>query len=157
MRIHRRQLLCRCHTRFPLDFIKHHDKFCALGGCGDHGSNGDRASARAIAYILSRGLPVIDQPLIDTDPKKALSTAVERGLSRLCAGLGAMSNKLSGPLKIDSSVDTTLRAALLQFALGEGQSAKETAKLIGSDDLLRARLAQMVEDHFGLKSDVLAM
>jgi hypothetical protein len=54
-------------------------------------------------------------------------------------------------------VDTTLRAALLQFALGEGQSAKETAKLIGSNDLLRARLAQMVEDHFGLKSDVLAM
>jgi hypothetical protein len=139
-----------------VDFIKHHDKFCSLqGGCGDVGTNGDRAAGRVIGYVLSRDLPIIDEPLIVTNPKKALSAAAERGISRLCFGLGATSNKLEGPLKASATVDAALRAALLQFALGESNAAKETAALISSDDLFRERLAELVQDHFGLRSELL--
>lgn len=143
------------HQCRDVDFIKHHDQYCALGGgCGEIGSDGSRAAGRVMAYVLSRGLAVIDQPLIESE-KKALSGAAEQGLSYLCFGLGAVSGKLSGPLKADVDVDFALRAALLQFAIGEVKSAKETVKLIGSDGLLRDRLAVLVQDHFKLKSDVL--
>jgi hypothetical protein len=109
-----------------------------------------------MAYVLSRRLDVIDRPLTVTDPKPALSFAAERGLSRICLGLGAVSSKLSGSLKTDASVDAALRATLLQYAIGDGKAAKETAKLIGSDDLLRGRLAELVHDHFKLETNVFA-
>jgi hypothetical protein len=139
-----------------VDFIKHHADFCAIGGCHEQGKEGDGAAGRVIAYILSRKARAIDKPLIVTDPKKALSFGVERGLSQICLALGAISKKLNGPLKLDTSVDATLRAAMLQYAIGERKAAKETVALIGSDDLFHQRLAAMVEAHFGLKSDVLA-
>jgi hypothetical protein len=100
-------------------------------------------------------MAVIDKPLIETDPKKALSTAVERGLSHICMALGAISGKLSGPLASSTNVDSALRAALLQYAEGERKAANETVKLIGSDDLFKKRLGVMVESHFGLKSSFL--
>ena len=138
------------------DFIRHHAQYCAIGGCQDQGKEGDGAAGRVIAYVLSRKTSAIDKPLIVTDPKKSLSTAVERGLSQICMALGAISGKLKGPLKSDDNVDAALRAALLQYAEGERKAANETTKLIGSDDLFRRRLGSMVEDHFGLKSDLLA-
>jgi hypothetical protein len=141
-----------------VDFINHHAQFyCAIGGCQDQGKQGDGAAGRVIAYILSRKMDAIDKPLIGTDSKKALSSAVDMGLSRICLALGAVSNNFNGPLKSDASVDAALRAALLQYAEGEPNAAKETAKLIGSDDLFRERLGALVEAHFGLKSDVLAV
>lgn len=141
-----------CHK---VDFIKHHAQYCALGGCQEQGKPGDGAAGRVIAYILSRKLTAIDKPLIVTDPKKALSFAVDRGLSRICLALGAMSGKFDGPLESHANVDAVLRAALLQYAIGEPDVAKETTKLIGSVDLFRDRLGTMVEAHFGLKSDAL--
>jgi hypothetical protein len=138
-----------------VDFIRHHAQLCALGGCHEQGKEGDGAGGRVIAYLLARETGVLDKPLVEVDPKKALSTAVERGLSHICMALGAISGKLSGPLKLDASVDTALRAALLQYAEGERKAANETTKLIGSDDLFRERLGAMVKDHFGLKSTVL--
>jgi hypothetical protein len=38
---------------------------------------------------------------------------------------------------------------------GDQKLARDTAKLIGSDDLLRKRLAVLVRGHFGLDSSVL--
>jgi hypothetical protein len=143
------------HDCRKVEFIRHHAQLCALGGCHEQGKEGDGAGGRVIAYILSRETEALDKPLVETDPKKALSTAVERGLSHICMALGTISGRLSGPLTSDSSVDAALRAALLQYAIGERTAANETTKLIGSDDLFRARLATMVEDHFGLKSTVL--
>ncbi|MET4066812.1 hypothetical protein ABID58_001595 [Bradyrhizobium sp. S3.2.6] len=139
-----------------VDFIRHHAQLCSIGGCYEQGKEGDGAAGRVIAYILSRDTQASDKPLIITDPKKALSTAIERGLSQICMALEAISGKLNGPLKLDGSVDSALRAALLQYAEGERKAATETAKLIGSDKLFRERLGAMVEGHFGLKSDVLA-
>jgi hypothetical protein len=130
--------------------------FCALpGGCNDLGSDGQSATVRVMAYVLSGGLRVIDRPLIETAPKKAFSTAATRGISSLCAGLDAESGKLSGPLKADTNVDAALRAAMLQLAAGDDQLARETAKLIGSDELLKKRLAALVRGHFGFESSVL--
>jgi hypothetical protein len=91
-----------------------------------------------------------------TNPKKALSFGVDRGLSRILLVLGASVGELEGPLKTDVSVDAALRAALLQYATGEVNAAKQTASLIGSDEIFRKRLSNLVEDHFGLKSEVLA-
>ena len=139
-----------------VDFIRHHAQFCAIGGCSDQGKEGDGAAGRVIAYILSRKTGVIDAPLIVTAPKKVLSSAVERGLSRICMALGAISGKLNGPLNSNTSVDAALRAAMLQYAEGERNAAVETVKLIGSDDLFRKRLGSMVEAHFGVKSEVMA-
>lgn len=124
--------LSDCHK---VDFIKHHDIYCSIGGCNDRGKEGDRAAGRIIAYILSRGTNIIDDPLITTKPKKALSFAVDRGLSRTLFALGASAGKLEGPLKTDVSVDAALRAALLQYATGEVNAAKQTASLIGSDEI----------------------
>jgi hypothetical protein len=140
-----------------VDFIKHHAQLCALGGCRDQGKAGDAAAGRVIAYLLSRKSGVIDKPLIVVEPKKALSFAVDRGLSEICTALGATSKKLAGPLKLDPSIDACLRAAMLQYAEGEPEAAKATAKLISSDDLLIGRLGAMVEEHFGLKSDILSL
>jgi hypothetical protein len=143
------------HDCRKVDFIKHHAQLCALGGCYEQGKEGDGAGGRVIAYLLSRKTDVIDKPLVENDPKKARSSAVERGLSHMCMALGAISGKLSGPLNSNASVDSILRAALLQYAEGERKSAIETVKLIGSDELFRRRLGSMVEGHFGLKSSVL--
>jgi len=88
------------HQCKKIDFKKHHAMFCALpGGCNDLGGDGESAAGRVMAYVLSRCLRGIDLPLIETTPKKALSTAAERGISSLCAALDAESGKLSGPLK----------------------------------------------------------
>jgi len=113
--------LSDCHK---VDFIKHHDIYCSIGGCNDRGKEGDRAAGRIIAYILSRGTNIIDDPLITTKPKKALSFAVDRGLSRTLFALGASAGKLEGPLKTDVSVDAALRAATLPapvFCIGGGE------------------------------------
>ena len=85
-----------CHK---VDFIRHHAQYCAIGGCQEQGKEGDGAAGRVIAYILSRKMDAIDEPLIVTDPKKSLSQAVERGLSHIQLALGAISPKLNGPLK----------------------------------------------------------
>ncbi|WP_284273981.1 hypothetical protein [Bradyrhizobium iriomotense] len=139
-----------------VDFIKHHAQLCAIGGCAEQGKDGDGAAGRVIAYILSRGSTAIDKPLIVTDPKKALSSGVERGLSHVRMALGAISKKLNGPLKSAASVDPILHAALLQYALGERKAANQTTALIGSDELFRERLSTMVEAHFDLKSESLS-
>jgi transposase len=55
--------LSDCHK---VDFIKHHDTYCSIGGCNDRGKDGDRAAGRIIAYVLSRGINIIDDPLITT-------------------------------------------------------------------------------------------
>jgi hypothetical protein len=55
---------------------------------------------------------------------KALSFAVDRGLSRILFALGASAGNLEGPLKTDVSVDAALRAALLQYAAGELDAAQ---------------------------------
>jgi hypothetical protein len=143
--------LSDCHK---VDFIKHHDAYCSIGGCNDRGKDGDRAAGRVIAYVLSRGINIIDDPLITTKPKKALSFAVYRGLWRILFALGASAGNLEGSLKTDVSVDAALRAALLQYAAGELDAAKQTASLIGSGEIFRRRLSNLVEDHFGLKSEV---
>jgi hypothetical protein len=145
--------LSDCHK---VDFIKHHDAYCSIGGCNDRGKDGDRAAGRVIAYVLSRGINIIDDPLITTKPKKALSFAVYRGLWRILFALGASAENLEGSLKTDVSVDAALRAALLRYAAGELDAAKQTASLIGSGEIFRRRLSNLVEDHFGLKSEVLA-
>jgi len=139
-----------------MDFIKHHANYCAIGGCNDKGKEGDNAAGRVIAYVLSRQTAAIDKPLIVTDPKKALSAGVERGVARICLALGAVGKKLNGPLTSIADVDATLRAALLQYALDEPKAALETAGLISSSDLFYERLAHMINQHFGLKSAWLA-
>jgi hypothetical protein len=138
-----------------VEFIKHHDVYCALGGCNDRGKDGSRSAGRVIAHILSRSTSAIDEPLVDTDPKRALSAGVDTGLQRIQLALKAMSGKLDGALKSNDSVDAVLRAALLQLASGEVNAAVETTRLIGSDDIFRKRLAAMVKEHFGLESEVL--
>ena len=138
-----------------IDFIRHHDQFCSIGGCNDRGKTGERAAGRVVAQILSRNLTSINKPLMITDPKKALSNGVETGLSRIVIALQADSGKLDGPLKSNESVDAALRAALLQYASGQASAAIDTASLIGSDDIFRKRLAKMVENHFGVQSSVL--
>jgi hypothetical protein len=122
-----------------VEFIKHHDDFCALGGCNDRGKDGAGAAGRVIAQILSRDISTIDKPLIETDPEKALSSGVDTGLSRILNALKATSGTLDGPLKSHDSVDAALRAALLQYASGEASAAVETASLVGSDDIFRKR------------------
>ena len=139
-----------------VDFIKHHPIYCAMGGCNDRGKTGERAAGRVVAQILSRKITTINEQLIVTEPKKALSDGVEFGLSRILNVLKANAGKLDGPLKSEDRVDAVLRAALLQHASGELNAAIETASLIKSDDIFRARLAAIVEDHFGLKSKLLA-
>lgn len=140
-----------------VSFIKHHDLYCSSGGCNDLGKTGERAAGRIIAQILSLDSSAIDDPLTVTEPKRALSTAVDLGLTRIRSVLGATSGKLKGPLNSNASVDAALRAALLQHAHGETVAAQQTTSLIGSDDLFRRRLAALVEDHFGLKSSVLSV
>jgi hypothetical protein len=135
-----------------VDFIKHHADYCAIGGCNDKGKEGDAAAGRVIAYVLSRQIAAIDKSLIVTDPKKALSFGVERGVARISLMLGAVAKKLKGPLTSNADIDAALRAALLQYALGELKAASETAGLILSSDLFYERLSHMVEQHFGLKS-----
>jgi hypothetical protein len=135
-----------------IDFIKHHNDFCSMGGCNDRGKTGERAAGRVTAQILARNITAVNDALIRTEPKKALSDGVEMGLSRIVRALKADSGKLKGPLKSDDSVDAVLRAALLQHAGGQLNAAIETISLIGSDDIFRQRLAKMVEKHFGIKS-----
>jgi hypothetical protein len=138
-----------------VDFIKHHPVYCALGGCNDRGKDGERAAGRVVAQILSRNITTINQQLIVTEPKKALSDGVEVGLLRILKVLKADLGKLDGPLQTQDRVDAVLRAALLQHASGELNAAIETASLIKSDDIFRTRLAAIVKDHFGIKSYVL--
>jgi hypothetical protein len=90
-----------------------------------------------------------------TEPRQSLSFAAESGLSRLMLRLGAMSNKLDGALKSETSADAALRAALLQIAVGDKDGARRTARLIGSGDLVRRRLAKLSFDRFGIETDIL--
>jgi hypothetical protein len=144
------------HQCKKVDFIKHHDMYCAVpGGCDDLKSDGAKAAGRVMAYLLSRGFRVIDRPLTETVPKKALSIAAERGISSICEGLDAESGKLSGPLHAETNVHVVLRAALQQFAVGDVTLAQATANLIGSDVLFRKGLAALVRSHFGLESSTL--
>jgi hypothetical protein len=140
-----------------VDFVLHHRNQCALhgSGCRDKGANGDDASVRFMAYILARDIDCVDNAMKVTEPRERLSVAAESGLSKLMIQLGAMSNKLDGALKSERSAEAALRAALLQIAVGDKYGAKRTAKLIGSDDLLRGELAKISFDRFGLKTDVL--
>ena len=105
-----------------------------------------------LAFLLSRGLRGFNDSLIETNPKDALSTAAERGILQAYKHL---SGGLGGPATTNDNVDAALRAALLQLAVGETPLAQATAKLIGSDDLLRGRLAELVKSHFKLDSTVL--
>jgi hypothetical protein len=141
-----------------VDFVKHHPRQCALpgGGCRDKGTSGNDAAARVVAYILARDIDCVDHALKVAEPKERLSDATEQGLSWIMLRLGAISSKLEGPLKSEESTNAALRAALLQVAVGDTAGAKRTAHLIGSDDLVRKRLAQIILDRFGFSSDTLA-
>jgi hypothetical protein len=141
------------HFCKKIDFILHHDRFCAApGGCGELGSDGTKAAGRLLALLLSRGFRGFNDSLIETIPKSTLSTAAERGILQAYRQLFG---GVSGPAKTNGDADTALRAALLQFAVGETALAQATAKLIGSDDLLRERLAELVKRHFKLETSVL--
>ena len=141
------------HFCKKIDFILHHDRFCAApGGCGDLGSDGTKAAGRLLAFLLSRGFRGFNELLIETVPKSALSTAAERGISQAYRQL---SGSNAGPANANDDVDAALRAALLQYAVGETVLAQATAKLISSDDLLRRRLAELVKSHFKLETSVL--
>lgn len=141
------------HQCKRMDFIKHHDWFCAApGGCDDLKSSGEKAGGRVMAFLLSRGFRIVDGTLIVTEPKRALSTAAERGISNIHDELSGLAN---GPLKAEASIDAALRSALLQFAVGDIKLAQATVKLIGSDDLLTQRLSALVKNHFNLEASVL--
>ena len=122
-----------------VDFIKHHDRFCSMGGCNDLGKDGYQAAGRMIAYILSRGANVLK---LDKAP-------VDRGLFDIRVSLGASAGKLKGPLKFDVSVDAVLRAALLQYAMGEAGAAKQTASLVASDEIFENRLSKLAKTTLG--------
>jgi hypothetical protein len=141
------------HYCKKVDFILHHDKFCAApGGCGELGHDGTNAAGRVLAFLLARGFRGFNDTLIDTEPKTALSTAAERGILHAYEQISA---DLGGPAKTNDNVDAALCAALLQLAIGEATLAQATAKLIGSDDLLTRRLAELVKRHFKLESTAL--
>lgn len=141
------------HYCKKIDFILHHEKFCAApGGCGDLGHDGTRAAGTILAFLLSRGFRGFNETLIETKPSDSLSKAAERGILQAYRQL---SGALSGPAKTNDHVDVALRAALLQLAVGETALAQATAKLIGSDGLLRRRLAELVKGHFKLETAVL--
>jgi hypothetical protein len=140
-----------------VDFVLHHPRQCAVhgGGCRDKGSDGHDAAARFMAYVLARDIDCVDDAMKITEPRQGLSFAAESGLMRLMLRLDAISNKLGGALKSETSADAALRAALLQFAVGDKDGAKRTACLIGSDDLVRHRLAKLSFDRFGIETDIL--
>lgn len=141
------------HFCKKIDFVKHHEKMCAApGGCGQLGQDGTNAAGRVLAFLLSRDLRGLNDTLIVTDPKAALSTAAQRGILKAYEDL---SRNLGGPAKSNDDVDAALRAALLQLAAGEETHAQATAKLIRSDDLLCRRLAELVKRHFKLESTAL--
>lgn len=146
--------LDRCRA---VEFVKHHDHYCALGArnCSELGSAGHKAMARLLAYILARDISCVDDALTVTEPKAALSMSAESGFSYLALGLGVGSNKLKGPLKEKGNVDAVLRAALIHFALGDKKQAKITAGLIGSDSLLLRRLAKLARIRFGYEAETL--
>jgi hypothetical protein len=141
-----------------VDFVQHHHNQCALydRNCRDKGAHGRGAAARFMAYVLARDLDCVDNAMKTFEPKENLTFAADLGLSTLVLWLGAMSDKLDGPLKSEASADAVLRAALLQIAVGDKTGAKATASLIGSADLLRRRLAKLSFDRFGVETDVLA-
>jgi hypothetical protein len=122
-----------------VDFIKHHDRICSIGGCNDLGKDGYQAAGRVIAYILSRGTNVI----------KLEKASLDRGLFEIRVSLGASAGKLAGPIKVDVNVDAVLRAALLQYAMGEFSAAKQTASFIGSDEIFKNRLSNLAKTTLG--------
>jgi hypothetical protein len=143
------------HYCKKIDFIRHHDKYCAApGGCGELGHDRTNPASRVLAFLLSGGLRDFNDTLVVTEPKTALSTAAERGILRAYEQLSA---ELSGPVKSNESVDAALLAALLQLAVGEATLAQATAKVIGSDDLLCRRIAELVKRHFELESTALKL
>lgn len=139
-----------------VDFVQHHPNQCALhgGGCRDKGTDGYNAAARFMAYVLARDIDCVDDAMKVVEPNERMSSAADQGLSWLMVRLGAISNKLEGPLKSKDGAEVALRAALLQLTHGDTSGAKRTARLIGSDDLVRNCLAEISFERFGLK-DVL--
>jgi hypothetical protein len=141
--------LCR-----KVEFIKHHPYYCAVDpqSCDFMDDPGHRAAARVMAWLLAREIDVIDDALREGPD---LSHHGDLGLTQLIMMLGAGNGRLKGPLRRKARTEAALRAALLQLALGDQVAAKDTTRLIGSDEHVVRALVRLAKDHFGFRPQAL--
>jgi hypothetical protein len=137
-----------------VEFIQHHPRYCAVDpkSCEFMNDPGHRAAARVMAWLLARDIDTVDEALREGPD---LSQAADLGLTHLVTMLGAGNGRLKGPLRRKTRTEAALRAALLQLALGDQGAAKDTTRLIGSDEHVVRALVRLAKDHFGFRPQAL--
>ena len=135
-----------------LDFVKHHPNMCAVDWqtCTERGQEGDVSAARVIAGVLARDSTAIDHLLVNSNGDD-VSWAMDTGLCRIPFVLDAVSEKLDGPLKQKASIDSVLRAALLQLSAGDPGAARTTVGLVTNDKALLKSLSRVTHQRLGVK------
>ena len=101
-----------------------------------------------MAWLLARDIDAVDQALREGSD---LSDQADLGLQQAIMMLGAGNSRLKGPLRKKTRTEAAVRAALLQLALGDQTGARDTTRLMASDDHVVGALVRLCEDHFGFR------
>ena len=138
------------------DFISHHSSICRPNGrgCPDFETTSEKVGGQVMAFLLGNGLHTIDHVLKQpsrSDPDRALSYAVDRGVRGIRRALGRKKDRFGGAIRSESSRRAVLRGALALYGLGNTTAAKELVARLNSQNTFEKALSEIVDAHFEIK------
>jgi hypothetical protein len=137
------------------DVVKHHHRICRIygGGCKEVRRDISEAGAELLGYLVGAACHEIDDAItsdIGLPDNQRYHSDLQFPVMWLKGKLFKGVN-FTGPIKSKNNAASLIRAACLQVAFGDLDSAKATMALIGSEDVATNSLEEIIQTHFGLQ------
>jgi hypothetical protein len=139
-----------------LSFITHNPRRCRLFGsaCTECNQYWTETAACMLGYLIGAGITTVNKALMPDSGLpggKPSTTMILCGASTLWLKLGGNEPKsFSGPIKSATPAKRIVRAALLQYALGDTVAARDLVSVLNSSEMLELALLSLVREHFDL-------
>ena len=138
-----------------VEFIQHNGGACRRyrSSCPERNVTWTKTAARVVGYLVGTQTAVLNEallPQVGLPNGQPSTTYVDAAYSGLYFALGAKSAQFKGPVASRAKSRSLVRAALLQYALGDADGAKATVSILKTQAVFDLALRWILTDHFSI-------